>query len=86
MASPATERRWKGLGAALTVLLLVTMLMGVGPGLRLINPDPALPASRFSVFGLPRVYAWGLLWYALQLLVIFVACFTIWRSDGDDDA
>ena len=84
-SSPSRHSR-RGLGILLTVLLLVTMLMGVGPGLRLINPESTRPDSAFSVFGLPTVYAWGLLWYAVQLAILLVACFTVWRTDGDDHA
>ena len=80
------HRSRKTLGIILTVVLLVTMFMGVGPGLRLINPDPQRPGSAFSLFGLPTVYAWGLLWYAVQLIIILVACFTVWRTDGDENA
>ncbi|HUV39929.1 MAG TPA: hypothetical protein VMY39_09965 [Planctomycetota bacterium] len=86
MTSSTRKRPRRRLGIVLTVLLLVTMFMGVGPGLRLINPDPTRPGSAFSVFGLPTVYAWGLLWYVVQLAVILIACFTLWRTDGEDHA
>ena len=74
------------LAIILTVLMFVTMFMGTGPGLRLINPDPARPETAFSVFGLPTVYAWGLLWYAVQVVIVLVACFTLWRPEGGENA
>ena len=84
MAPSKEVRRRSRLGIALTVGLLVTMVMGVGPGLRLINPDTEAGESAFGLFGLPKVYLWGLLWYAVQLVLVVIACLTVWRTDVDD--
>ena len=68
----------------LTIVLLVTftvaLLLGPGPGHLLINPDPADPEARRFVFGLPILYAWALLWFAVQAACIVVAYFTLWRE------
>jgi hypothetical protein len=58
------------------------MVMGSGPGLRLVNPDPGDAATAFTLWGLPKLYAWGLLWYGAQLAVILVAYFKLWRSES----
>ncbi len=39
-AVPDAVRRCRKLGALLTGLFLLAMVMGSGPGLRLVNPDP----------------------------------------------
>ena len=67
----------------LIFLFLLAVFMGAGPGLHLINPDPLDPTATFLAFGLPRIYVWGLFWYAVQFAVIFYAYTKIWRGDGD---
>ncbi len=76
----------KKLGTILSLLFLAAMFMGSGPGLRLINPNPEDPNALFTVWGLPKIYVWGLLWYAVQLTVILVAYFKIWAADTPEDA
>jgi len=71
----------KKLARLLTVLFLFSMFMGSGPGLRLINPDSADPNAVFTIMGLPTIYVWGLLWYVVQLMVILIAYFKIWKRD-----
>ena len=73
-------RRRRHLAVLLSCLFLLTMVMGAGPGLHLVNPDPGDPAAAFTVGGLPTLYAWGLVWYGAQLAVILVAYFKLWRS------
>ena len=84
MASQTHKCRSGTLSVVLTVSMIVTMVMGVGPGLWLINPDKP-GESAFGLWGLPKVYLWGLLWYAVQVVLVGVACFTVWRTDPDDD-
>ena len=67
----------------LIFLFLLAVFMGAGPGLRLINPDPHDPDAAFTVAGLPVIYVWGLLWYAVQFGVILYAYRHFWRSDND---
>ena len=69
------------LGMVLLAVFAIAMIMGPGPGLYLINPDPADPDAVRTVLGLPIVYAWGLLWYAVQAAVLIIAYFKVWSED-----
>ncbi|HCK10691.1 MAG: hypothetical protein CME21_10110 [Gemmatimonadetes bacterium] len=61
-------------------LFIAAMIMGPGPGLRLINPDPSDPDAVYTFLGIPTVYAWGLFWYLIQLVAILVAYRRLWRE------
>lgn len=67
------------LATILAVVFLFAMFMGSGPGLRLINPDPGDPNAVFTIVGLPKIYVWGLMWYGVQLTVILIAYFKVWK-------
>ncbi|MBT3346748.1 MAG: hypothetical protein HN712_17725 [Gemmatimonadetes bacterium] len=67
----------------LTLLFVVAVFMGAGPGLHLINPDAADPQAVFVTFGLPTIYVWGLFWYIVQFGVIVVAYRRHWTHDDD---
>ncbi len=71
------------LGWVLTGLFVLALVMGPGPGLYLVNPDPSDPGTPRTIFGLPIIYAWGLLWFAVQASVLVVAYFTVWRGDEE---
>ena len=72
----------KKLATLLTVIFLLAMFMGSGPGLRLINPDLGDPNAIFIILGLPKVYVWGLVWYGVQLSVILIAYFKLCNCDA----
>jgi hypothetical protein len=57
------------------------MFMGPGPGLLLVNPDRE--AANTNVMGIPIIYAWGLLWYAVLVGIILAAYILVWRHDDD---
>ena len=71
------------LGLALTALFLLAMVMGSGPGLHLVNPDPDDPGAVFTIWGLPIIYVWGLAWYGVQLAAIVTAYKLLWKSDDE---
>ena len=55
------------------------MLMGPGPGILLVNsPEP--------LWGLPRIYAWGLVWYVVQVIVVVAAFLFVWRRDDGESS
>jgi hypothetical protein len=85
MSSVEREKRGK-LGRLLAVVFVIALILGPGPGLRLINPDINDPNAAFTLFGLPKVYAWGLFWYGVELVIILTAYFKVWRGDDGDRA
>lgn len=81
-----TPTKRKKLSIYLTIAMVITMLMGPGPGLRLVNPDVNGPAEQFTVVGMPIIYLWGILWFIVQVVIIVTAYVTVWKEDGVHDA
>jgi len=75
----ATARR--RLRIVLTALFLTALLMGAGPGMRLVDPGPEHAGPTPTLLGLPVLYAWGLLWFGVQAAVIVVAGTTLWPDE-----
>ena len=68
----------------LTVLFLVAVFMGPGPGLHLINPHITDPQTSLTTLGVPTIYLWGLFWYVIQFGVIVIAYRHHWSHHDDD--
>ena len=83
MADPALEKR-KKLGKILAIAFVVVLFLGAGPGLLLINPDINDPEATYMFWGLPKVYAWGLLCYAAEVVIVVTAYCKVWRDDQED--
>ncbi len=77
------RRRW--LAVLLSATFVLAVLMGIGPGLYLINPNPADPNATFTFLGVPRIYAWAVLWFFVQATVVLVAYFQLWNGVQEDD-
>lgn len=72
-STPARPNNKRRLGVVLTVVFTVALLMGPGPGVMLVNsPEPLL--------GFPRIYVWGLFWYAVEVIVVLVAYLFVWTE------
>lgn len=71
------------LAIVLSLLFLLALVLGPGPGLRLVNPNIEDPNARYTVMGLPIIYAWGLLWYAVQLIILLIAYCKLWNEPED---
>ena len=71
------------LGLVLFLVFALAMVMGPGPGWRLINPEPTAARESLLILGVPVVYAWGLFWYGVQAAVVVSACLTIWKPSED---
>ena len=55
------------------------MAMATGPGVLLVNrPD--------TVFGLPLVYAWGILWFVVIMIIMVLTDRHIWRHQSTGDS
>ena len=76
------ERR-KRLTIILSVLFSIAMIMGPGPGIYLVNGDPANPDSRFIFAGIPILYLWAVGWFFVQAAVVLVAYLKLWNTDDD---
>ena len=63
---------------------MAVLFLGAGPGLLLINPDINDPAATYTFLGLPTVYAWGLLCYAAEVVIVVTAYLKVWRDDEED--
>ncbi|MEW4486665.1 hypothetical protein AB1L42_01205 [Thalassoglobus sp. JC818] len=69
----ATKIAWSKLPIILAAIFSLSVIMGTGPGILLVNRPE-------SILGIPLVYAWGILWYFVQVFVVIVASWTVWRS------
>lgn len=52
------------------------MVLGPGPGMLLINQPRAF-------LGIPQLYAWGLLWYAVEVLIVVAAYVWVWPRESE---
>ena len=55
------------------------MILGTGPGVVLVNRPE-------TVGGIPLVYAWGILWYVVLVVIAIVAYRWLWNSESDESA
>ena len=79
MADQKTEEN-RLLGQILFGVFAFALLMGPGPGILLINPDPADPETNRFILGMPIVYVWAVLWLGVQALCVILAYLFIWRN------
>jgi len=68
------------LAITLTVIFLVALVMGPGPGSLLIAPPGSDPPLWF---GIPALYLWAVLWFFVEAAVIIIAACTLWQKEGD---
>ena len=80
--SPTSNR--KKLSVILAIAMVFAMLMGPGPGLRLVNPDIHDPNATYTLWGLPVIYLWGLFWFAIQLIIVYFAYSRLWNMEDDE--
>ncbi len=83
--SEATTNNDRKLAKILAVIFVVALVMGPGPGIRLIDPGPDHSGPTPTFLGLPAIYAWGLFWFLVEAAVVITAYRTIWRSEAEDD-
>jgi membrane protein implicated in regulation of membrane protease activity len=65
------ELQRKRLAWILATVFVVALLMGPGPGMLLVNRPG-------EILGVPQLYAWGLIWYAVEVVVVLLAYMLIW--------
>jgi hypothetical protein len=59
------------------------MAIGIGPGVYLINPDPASTDPPPTLLGIPILYAWALIWCTVLAGIVALANYFIWSREGD---
>ena len=77
------ERR--GLAKLLAVLFVFALFMGPGPGVLLVNPDPADPEARRFVLGMPVIWVWAVCWYVVMASIVVVAYTRLWRQEREEE-
>ncbi|MCH2367557.1 MAG: hypothetical protein MK554_10130, partial [Planctomycetes bacterium] len=70
----------KSLPIVLTLVFILAMVMGPGPGVYLVDPGPGHEGPVPTLLGLPAVYAWAVLWFGVQAAVLVTAYFTVWAD------
>jgi hypothetical protein len=80
--SPFSAQSRKRLRAVLIVVFAIAIVMGAGPGLYLVNPDPSDPGTNVTWLGVPIVYAWVILWFLVQACVVVVAYLFLWTGES----
>ena len=65
------------LGRILTIIFLLALLLGPGPGSMLIDGSADEPAIWF---GIPALYIWALIWFVVMSTCVVTAALTLWRN------
>jgi hypothetical protein len=75
----------KSLPIVLTLVFILAMVMGPGPGVYLIDPGPGHEGPAPTLLGLPAIYAWAVLWFGVQAAVLVTAYFTLWSRNEEKE-
>lgn len=65
---------------ALITLFIIGLFMGPGPGATLIDGTVDNPAIWF---GVPALYVWTLLWFAIMAGCVVAAALTLWKDESN---
>ena len=84
---PESDRRAnkRTLTWVLSIAFVVALVMGPGPGVYLVNPDPANAEPAQTLAGMPIVYAWALFWYVVMAVIVLTAYFKLWQDENSQD-
>ena len=66
------------LAVILSGIFILAIVMGPGPGLYLVNPDPSDPGATVSLYNIPVIYIWAVFWAAVQAAVVIIAYLKLW--------
>ena len=76
----------KRLARILVVTFIFAVMMGAGPGVYLVNPDPGDPDARRFIGGVPIVYAWAIFWFSIQATCVVIAYRCLWREESESES
>jgi hypothetical protein len=68
------------IAVVLITVMAIALLMGTGPGIYLVNPDPNDPEARRFLFGMPIIWVWVVFWLMVEGACIVVASRTLWKG------
>lgn len=84
-SSPSPERR-RFLGRLFFGMFALALVMGPGPGIYLINPNPGDPEARRFLFSMPIIYVWASFWFIVQASVVALSYIFLWNTTEDPSA
>jgi len=67
-------------GKLLSIIFLLSLVLGPGPGATLIDGTRENPSIWF---GIPALYVWVVFWFLVMAGCIVTAALTIWSKDKD---
>lgn len=67
-------------------MFILALIMGPGPGIYLINPDPGDPEAKRFLFGMPIVYVWASFWFIIQASAVALSYFLLWKDTPEPSA
>ena len=79
--SPKIQQRT--LKITLGVLFVLALAMGTGPGLYLVNPDPAGSTLPATVLGMPILFVWAAVWLFVLMAIVLMAYVRLWSREEE---
>ena len=70
------------LSTLLILIMLLALLMGPGPGIYLVNPDPGDPDAIRFLLGMPIIWLWTVFWFLVEAACIVTAATCLWKEDA----
>jgi len=67
-------------------MFILALIMGPGPGIYLVNPDPADAEARRFFLGAPIIYVWAAFWFIIQASAVALSYLFLWDTTSDSTA
>lgn len=64
-------------------MFVLALIMGPGPGIYLVNPDPGDPEARRFFLGAPIIYVWAAFWFIIQASAVALSYLFLWKTTPD---
>jgi len=82
-SSTLSPDRRRFLGRLFFGMFVLALVMGPGPGIYLVNPDPGDPEAKRFIFGMPIIYVWASFWFIVQASAVALSYFILWRTEPE---